>query len=127
IVLLYLLTDTSAPVVYHLSLHDALPISSDLRLPFVAVGLLYRHGYFNQRIDRHGNQIPEYIDIDPQHTPLRPAVNDAGEEVFVTVPFPDRSVVARVWRAAVGRVPIYLLDTDVPDNVEADRAITHVL
>ncbi|MFO7285464.1 MAG: alpha-glucan family phosphorylase, partial [Gammaproteobacteria bacterium] len=106
---------------------DHLKTASDLRLPFVAVGLLYRQGYFNQRIDRHGNQIPEYIDIDPQHTPLRPAVNAAGEEVFVTIPFPDRSVVARVWRAAVGRVPIYLLDTDVPENVEADRAITYVL
>ena len=106
---------------------DHLKTASDLRLPFVAVGLLYRQGYFNQRIDRHGNQIPEYIHIDPQHTPLEPARNGAGEEVFVSIPFPDRAVVARVWRAAVGRVPILLLDTDVGENVDADRAITHVL
>lgn len=106
---------------------DHLKTASDLRLPFVAVGLLYRHGYFNQRIDRNGQQIPEYIHVDPQHTPLRPARNGAGEDVFVTCPFPDRNVVARVWRADVGRVPILLLDTDVDQNVDADRSITHVL
>jgi glycogen phosphorylase len=106
---------------------DHCKTASDMRLPFVAVGLLYRQGYFNQHIDRHGQQIPEYIHIDPQHTPLRAACNAAGEPVHVTCPFPDRSVVVRVWRADVGRVPILLLDTDVGENVEADRRITHVL
>src|SRR5690606_16823216 len=106
---------------------DHLKTASDLRLPFVAVGLLYRQGYFNQRIDRNGNQIPEYIHIDPQHTPLVPARNGAGEDVFVTIPFPDRAVVARVWQAAVGGVQVLLLDTDVAGNVDADRAMTHVL
>ncbi|HEX6995310.1 MAG TPA: alpha-glucan family phosphorylase [Gammaproteobacteria bacterium] len=106
---------------------DHCKTASDLRLPFIAVGLLYRQGYFNQRIDRNGQQIPEYIHIDPQHTPLRPAQNAAGEDVFVTCPFPDRTIVARVWRADVGRVPILLLDTDVPENVESDRRITHQL
>src|SRR5690606_10315403 len=56
-----------------------------------------------------------------------PARNAAGEEVFVQCPFPDRTIVARVWRADVGRVPILLLDTDVVENVESDRRITHVL
>ena len=106
---------------------DHCKTASDMRLPFVAVGLLYRQGYFNQHIDRHGQQIPEYIHIDPQNTPLGPARSAAGEDVFVTCPFPDRTVVARVWQADVGRVPIVLLDTDVDENVDADRAITHVL
>src|SRR5690606_30337576 len=106
---------------------DHCKTASDMRLPFVAVGLLYRQGYFNQYIDRHGQQIPEYINIDPQHTPLRMVTDAAGEPVHVTCPFPDRSVAVRVWRADVGRVPILLLDTDVPENVDADRGITHVL
>ncbi len=106
---------------------DHCKTASDMRLPFVAVGLLYRQGYFNQRIDRNGQQIPEYIHIDPQHTPLRPARNAEGEDVFVTCPFPERNIVARVWRADVGRVPILLLDTDVAENIEMDRHITHVL
>src|SRR5690606_23799276 len=106
---------------------DHCKTASDMRLPFVAVGLLYGQGYFNQHIDRHGQQIPEYVHIDPQHTPLRLARTEAGEEVRITCPFPDRAVAVRVWRADVGRVPILLLDTDVPENVDADRQITHVL
>ncbi|HEX7080510.1 MAG TPA: alpha-glucan family phosphorylase [Gammaproteobacteria bacterium] len=106
---------------------DHCKTASDMRLPFVAVGLLYGQGYFNQHIDRHGQQIPEYVNIDPENTPLRPARNGAGEDIYVTCPFPDRTIVARVWRADVGRVPILLLDTDVDANVDADRQITHVL
>ncbi|HEX5421276.1 MAG TPA: alpha-glucan family phosphorylase [Gammaproteobacteria bacterium] len=106
---------------------DHCKTASDMRLPFVAVGLLYRQGYFNQHIDRHGQQIPEYIHIQPEQTPLRPARDTAGAEVFVHCPFPGRTVMVRVWRADVGRVPILLLDTDVEENVAEDRQITHVL
>jgi starch phosphorylase len=106
---------------------DHCKTASDMRLPFVAVGLLYRQGYFNQHIDRHGQQIPEYVDIEPQHTPLRPALDVNGAETFVDCGFPGRSVVARVWRADVGRVPILLLDTDVEQNNDADRHITYQL
>jgi starch phosphorylase len=106
---------------------DHCKTASDMRLPFVAVGLLYRQGYFNQHIDRHGQQIPEYIHIEPQHTPLRPALDASGAETLVSCEFPGRTVVARVWRADVGRVPILLLDTDVPENSDEDRRITHQL
>ncbi|HEU4617410.1 MAG TPA: alpha-glucan family phosphorylase [Gammaproteobacteria bacterium] len=106
---------------------DHCKTASDMRLPFVAVGLLYRQGYFNQHIDRHGQQIPEYIHIDPEHTALRPALDSSGAEVFVSCGFPGRNVLARVWRADVGRVPILLLDTDVEQNAQEDRRITHQL
>lgn len=106
---------------------DHCKTASDARLPFVAVGLLYRRGYFNQHIDRHGQQIPEYTDIDPRSLPLRPARTPAGDFIRIECPFPGRPVAARVWQADIGRVPILLLDTDVDDNSPADRNITQVL
>ena len=106
---------------------DHCKTASDLKLPFVAVGLLYRQGYFNQRIDRNGQQIPEYAPIDPRATALTVAVDGAGRELRVTCPFPGRDVALRVWRAAVGRVKVLLLDTDVEENAAEDRRITHVL
>jgi starch phosphorylase len=103
---------------------DHCKTASDLALPFVAVGLLYRHGYFHQRIDRSGQQVPEYPAIDPRSAPLVLALNPDGSEVRVSCPALDRSVAVRVWKAAVGRVTVLLLDTDVPENVAEDRQIT---
>lgn len=101
--------------------------ASDMRLPFVGVGLLYRRGYFRQRIDGHGVQIAEYPTIDPADTPVRPQLSESGKQVCVHCEFPGRRVHVRVWRADVGRVPVLLLDTDVEDNDNADRSITRVL
>ncbi len=106
---------------------DHCKAASDMRLPFVAVGLLYGQGYFQQQIDRHGNQIPGYPRVEAQYTPMQAALNAASEEVLVPVPLADRVVMAKVWRANVGRVPILLLDTDVEQNDAPDRAITHQL
>jgi starch phosphorylase len=106
---------------------DHCKTASDLALPFVAVGLLYRQGYFNQRIDRNGQQVPEYPWIDPRNTPLTLALTPSGEEARVFCPFPERAVAIRVWKAAVGRVSVLLLDTDVEENAPEDRRITHVL
>jgi starch phosphorylase len=106
---------------------DHCKTASDLCLPFVAVGLLYRQGYFNQRIDRHGNQVPEYPPIEARHTPLSVALDDAGRELHVTCPFADRVVLVRLWRAAVGRVTLVLLDTDIEENSPEDRRVTHKL
>jgi starch phosphorylase len=103
---------------------DHCKTASDLNLPFVAVGLLYRHGYFHQRIDRSGQQIPDYPPIDPRSAPLAVALNPDGSEVRVTCPGLERSVAVRVWKAPVGRVTVLLLDTDVPENTPEDRAIT---
>ena len=103
---------------------DHCKTASDLRLPFVAVGLLYRQGYFHQRIDRSGQQVPDYPPIDPRSAPLVLALNPDGTEVRVDCPALDRAVAVRVWKAAVGRVTVLLLDTDVPENVAEDRQIT---
>ena len=103
---------------------DHCKTASDLRLPFVAVGLLYRQGYFHQRIDRSGQQVPDYPPIDPRSAPLVLALNPDGSEVRVDCPALDRTVAVRVWKAAVGRVTVLLLDTDVPENVAEDRQIT---
>lgn len=101
--------------------------ASDLGLPFVAVGLLYRHGYFRQTIDATGLQQHAYPEYDFSRLPLRPAAGKTGREILVTVPLPGRDVFAKVWVAQVGRVPLVLLDTDIPENHPADRPITDVL
>ena len=106
---------------------DHCKTASDMCLPFVAVGLLYRQGYFNQRIDRNGQQIPDYPHIEPKNTAIAVVRTPAGEELKVTCPFPDRVVVVRVWEAPVGRVTVLLLDTDVEENRAEDRRITYQL
>ncbi len=101
--------------------------ASDLGLPFVAVGLAYRRGYFHQTVDGEGRQQHTYLQYDFARLPLRPAADAAGRELRVEVPLPGREVEARVWVAEVGRVPLLLLDTDVPENHPADRPITGML
>lgn len=106
---------------------DHCKAASDMRLPFVAVGLLYRQGYFHQRIDNDGNQIAIYIDSNFETLPVKQAIDDDGKEILIPVEMPGRDVIAKVWHARVGHVTLYLLDTDVPQNSEADRDITHQL
>ena len=101
--------------------------ASDLGLPFVGVGLLYRSGYFNQAIDADGFQQHIYPDYDFNRLPVRPAMDERGRDVVVGIPLPGREVKAKVWVAQVGRVPILLLDTDLPTNDPADRPIAKVL
>ena len=106
---------------------DHCKAASDMRLPFIAVGLLYRQGYFHQRIDAGGNQIAIYEDADMDKLPTTPALREDGSEVLVPIDMPGRTVLVKVWRARAGHVILYLLDTNVPDNSEADRDITHQL
>ena len=101
--------------------------ASDLGLPFVGVGLLYRRGYFRQTIDVDGIQQHIYPACDFHRLPLRPALSPRGGEVIVKVPFPLREVSAKVWVVRVGRVSLLLLDTDLLENDPADRPITNVL
>ena len=103
---------------------DHLKAASDLGLPLVAVGLLYRYGYFRQIIDDTGYQREAYDRLDTNAVAVRPVLNAQGAPILVQVPFPGRTVYARVWLAQVGRVPLYLLDTDLADNREDDRWIT---
>ncbi len=101
--------------------------ASDLGLPFVGVGLLYRRGYFQQAIDAEGVQQHIYPEYDFRRLPVRPALDARGREVTVEVPLPGRKVAVKVWLAQVGRVPLLLLDTDIPANEPADRPISWVL
>ncbi len=101
--------------------------ASDMHLPFVGVGLLYRQGYFHQTIDGNGNQNAIYTDSEFESLPISPVLREDGTEVHVSVELPGRSVAIKVWQARVGNVTIYLMDTDLDENSQHDRAITHHL
>ncbi|HLB44302.1 MAG TPA: alpha-glucan family phosphorylase [Candidatus Limnocylindrales bacterium] len=106
---------------------DHLKAASDMAIPFVGVGLFYRHGYFRQTIDADGHQEHAYPDFDPRLLPVKRVVGEDGGPLRIGVDLPGRTVWCAVWLAEVGRVPLLLLDTDIPDNDEADRPITHIL
>src|SRR5215208_1247875 len=103
---------------------DILKESSDRALPLVAVGLMYRQGYFRQRIDAGGWQHEYWVDTDPEHLPAALVRGDDGEPLTITVPIRDMQAVAQIWRVDVGRVPLYLLDAERPENDLAARWIT---
>ena len=106
---------------------DHCKLASDAALPFIGVGLLYRRGYFRQQIDADGHQEHAQPDLDPAMLPRRRARGRDGSPLQVSVDFPDRKVHVAVWLAQVGRVPLLLLDTDIPANEGSDRPITHIL
>jgi len=106
---------------------DHLKSASDLGLPLVAVGLLYRRGYFSQTVDADGLQQHTYPHFDFTRLPVRPVSTATGHAVKVSVPFPGRELSAKVWLAQVGRIPLLLLDTDIADNDAADRTIASIL
>ena len=106
---------------------DHLKTASDMALPLVGVGLLYRRGYFRQTIDADGHQEHAYPNYDLSRLPLLRALDRQGNHLTVSVELPGRDVRADVWTAQVGRVPVILLDTDTPENDEGDRPITHQL
>ncbi len=106
---------------------DHCKAASDMGLPFVAIGLLYRQGYFNQTIDGNGHQHAQYTPTDFGALPVKPALDGDGQELHVSVEFPGRSVALKVWEASAGNIHLYLLDSDLPENNEADRAITFQL
>jgi starch phosphorylase len=101
--------------------------ASDLGIPFVGVGLMYRRGYFRQTIDADGQQQHFYPDYDLRRLPVLPIVGPGGKEVRVTVELLDHPVYLRLWKATVGRVPVILLDSDVRENAPGDRQITSIL
>ncbi len=106
---------------------DHMKSASDMALPAIGVGLLYRKGYFRQSIDADGHQEHNYPDYDLSRLPLSRVQDQNGLPLTVSVALPGRDLVVAVWLAQVGRVPVLLLDTDVPENDEPDRPITHIL
>jgi starch phosphorylase len=130
------------PIAYfstEFGLHESLPIyagglgilsgdhlkeASDLGLPLVALGFLYTQGYFRQHITEDGWQEAEYTPLAFQDLPVRPVLDQTKETLTVSVDLPGRTVHARLWRIQVGRVPLYLLDSDVEENDPGDRELT---
>ncbi|MFW2331306.1 MAG: alpha-glucan family phosphorylase [Nitrospinota bacterium] len=106
---------------------DHLKSASDLGLPLVGVGLLYQQGYFQQYLNPDGWQQEFYPENDFFTMPVFRELDEAGNEIKISVPYPNRMVTARIWRAQVGRIPLYLLDTNIPENHMVDRTITHQL
>ena len=98
--------------------------ASDLDIPFVAVGLLYRHGYFRQQINKEGWQESLALDQNFSHLPVQELKGKDGNVLTISVKILDRWVVAKVWKLAIGRIPLYLLDTHLPENAPEDREIT---
>ena len=103
---------------------DHLKAASDLGVPILGVGLLYRRGYFRQSLSRDGWQQERYPLLDPYALPIAQLRDESGMPVKVTVGMPGLSVVAQVWKVSVGRVPLLLLDTDIEDNAPAEREVT---
>ena len=132
----------NSPIAYFSSefgLHETLPIyagglgvlsgdhvkeASDLGLPFVAIGFLYTQGYFSQHITEDGWQEAHQVDLHFEDMPVFPLFDDDGEFFKISVELPGREIQARIWEIHVGRIPLYLLDTNVEENSDADRKLT---
>ena len=130
------------PVAYfsaEFGFHESLPISagglgilagdhaksaSDLGLGFLGIGIFYREGYFQQAIDSNNWQTEYYNAVDPHNVPVEPVLNSDGERLICTVDIALSAVDFQVWRVNVGRAPIYLLDTNLPQNEQHFRDLT---
>ena len=123
-------------------LHEVLPVysgglgvlsgdhcksASDLGLPFTAIGLFYKQGYFEQRINQEGWQQTNFNNLNYSQLPVHPVEAADGRPMTIHVELPGRIVYARIWRIAIGRISLYLMDTDVPENNQFDRALTERL
>ena len=106
---------------------DYLKEASDSNVELFGVGLLYRYGYFNQGLSMNGDQIHLYPPQKFTQLPVEPVRNDDGTWMKITVPIQGRLVQAKIWRLPIGRISLYLLDTDHEDNSQDDRALTHML
>ena len=106
---------------------DYLKEASDSNIDLCAVGFLYRYGYFTQTLSMDGQQIANYEPQNFNALPLTQVLESIGERMVLEVPYPGRTVYAHIWKVSVGRVPLYLMDTDIPQNSEWDRSITHQL
>ncbi|MCL2435483.1 MAG: alpha-glucan family phosphorylase, partial [Lentimicrobiaceae bacterium] len=106
---------------------DYLKEASDCNVNMMGVGLLYRYGYFTQQISPLGDQVSLYPSQSFSKLPITPVKDEYGDFKMITIALPGRTLYARIWRVAVGRIPLYLLDTDFDLNQPQDRNITHTL
>lgn len=106
---------------------DYLKEASDSNINIVGIGFLYRFGYFRQKIGPRGEQQAIYEAEEFSRLPINPVKDAEGKQLTVSIAWPGRTVKIRVWEARVGKVPLYLLDTDTEENISEDRSITHYL
>lgn len=106
---------------------DFLKQASDSLVPLVAIGLLYKNGYFKQRLSVHGDQLVEADTMNFSELPLQSVLDEHNQPLRIELPFPGRAVYAQVWKVEVGRVALYLLDSYVDQNNEEDKLITSQL
>jgi glycogen phosphorylase len=134
--------DAPGPIAYfsaEFALHQSLPIyagglgvlagdvckeSSDLGIPLIGVGFMYPQGYFHQSVSPEGWQQESYERLNWENAPIEPAMTSEGHPCIVPVPLGNRSVLVRVWRVRLGRVKLYLLDTDLEENAPWDRELS---
>ena len=103
---------------------DHLKAASDLGIPLVAIGILYKQGFFRQKIDGEGNQVEEYVTIDFDNLPIKPVKDDEGNDLLIYVKMPKKNAYLKVWEVDVGRIKLYLLDSDIDLNIQEYREIT---
>ena len=103
---------------------DHIKEASDLGIPMVGVGFLYTNGYFSQKITEDGWQEARYMNLKFEELPVSPIIDENGDPLTVKVDLPGREILVRVWNIQVGRVPLYLLDSNVEGNSDADRQLT---
>ncbi len=106
---------------------DYLKQVSDSNVRMIAVGLMYKYGYFNQKLSTNGEQISELIPHNFSELPINLITDDNGQPVLIKIGFPGRELFAQIWKVEVGRIPLFLLDTDLDINHPQDRSITHQL
>ena len=106
---------------------DYIKEASDSRVPMTAVGFMYRYGYFTQTLSIDGQQVANYEAQNFNQLPIEPVLDENGSQLVLEVPYPGRIIYANIWKVNVGRMNLYLLDTDIDKNSEWDRSITHKL
>lgn len=106
---------------------DYIKEASDSRIPMTAVGFLYRYGYFTQTLSMDGQQLANYEPQNFNQLPIEPVLDGDSQHMMVEVPYPGRIIYAKIWKVNVGRMNLFLLDTDIDLNSEYDRPITHQL
>ncbi|MGI9227328.1 MAG: alpha-glucan family phosphorylase, partial [Gammaproteobacteria bacterium] len=106
---------------------DLCKAASDMAIPFVGVGLLYRQGYFNQEINNYGDQVAHYHLTEFEHLPIDPSCDSNGDKLYIAIELPNRKITLKVWEAIAGNIKLYFLDSDIPENEAADREITYQL
>ncbi len=106
---------------------DYLKEASDRNQNMVGIGLLYRYGYFQQNLSLMGEQVANLVPQKFSQMAIQPVRDNAGNWVTISLVLPGRKMLAKVWRADVGRIPLYLLDADIPENIDIDKSVTHQL